>query len=205
MTNYGPPGPPQGPPPGYGPPGGPPPGPPRPPMSAAQRMAILYYIGAGLGLLDFIWGFLDWVSVGKVTGASDGFAGYNTSGAAAIGLGLFAGLLALAEVLEKKPPSLLPSTAAIVALLVTFGLMVSLPDGEDVEVGLILALISSIAQVGILVFAWLSASGRIAHRPSPPGGSSPAYGPPGGPPPGYGPPPGGGYRPPPGGYGGPPQ
>ena len=177
MTNYGPPGPPQGPPPGYGPPGGPPPGapqgPPRPPMTAQQRLAIMYYLGAGLGALNFIWGFLDWISVGNGVGGDNGSAGYVTTGTAAIALGLFAGLLALAEVLEKRPPSLLPSAAAITCLLLTFGIMVSLPDGVSVEVGLILALISSIAQAGVLVFAWLSASGRIAQRPSPPGGSSP--------------------------------
>ena len=133
MTNYGPPGPPQGPPPGYGPPGGPPPGapqgPPRPPMTAQQRLAIMYYLGAGLGALNFIWGFLDWISVGNGVGGDNGSAGYVTTGTAAIALGLFAGLLALAEVLEKRPPSLLPSAAAITCLLLTFGIMVSLPDG----------------------------------------------------------------------------
>jgi hypothetical protein len=205
MTNYGPPGPPQGPPPGYGPPGPPPgapPGPPRPPMTAAQRMVILYYIGAGLGLLNFIWGFIDWVGADNGIGGS---AGYITTGTAAIAFGLFAGLLALAEVLEKRSPTLLPSAAAITSLLMVFGIMVTLPDGASVEAGLILALIGAIAQAGVLVFAWLTSSGRLAQRSAQHGGSSPAYGPPGGPPPGYGPPPGGGYGPPPSGYGGPPQ
>lgn len=203
MTGYGPPGPPQGPPPpGYGAVGGPLPGPPKPPMSAQQRLAVLGYVGAGLGVLDFIWGFLDWVGPGQ------GLAGFFTSGTAAIGAALLAGLLALAETMEKKPPSALPAAAAVVGLLITFGVMVSMPDGYDVEVGLILALITSIAQAGALVFAWLSASGRIAQRPAQPryGGPPPGYGGPSGPPPGYGPPPsGGGFGPPPSGYGPPPQ
>ncbi len=203
MTNYGPPGPPQGPPPGYGPPGGQPPaapqGPPRPPMTAQQRLAMFGYVAAGLGLLEFIWGFLDWFGPGQ------GLAGYFSAGTGAIALTLLAGLLALGETLEKKSPSLLPSAAAAGGLLITFGVMVGTPDGVDVEVGLILALITSLAQTGLLVFAWMSASGRIAQRPPQPGGSSPSYGPPSGPPPGYGPPPGGGYGPPPSGYAPPPQ
>jgi hypothetical protein len=165
-------------------------------MSAAQRMAMFGYVAAGLGGLDFIWGFLDWTSVGNGVGGSAGIAGFATSGTGAIVATLLAGLLALAEVIEKKSPTMLPSAAAIAGVLVTFGVMVTTPDGYDVSVGLILALITAILQAGVLIFAWLSASGRMAQRSPQFGGPPPGYGPPSGPPPGFGPPPGG-YGPPP--------
>lgn len=175
-------------------------------MTPQQRLAMLGYVAGGLGVLDFIWGFLDWTSVGNGIGGSAGVAGFATAGTGAIVATLLAGLLALAEGLEKKSPSMLPTAAALAGLLVTFGIMVSTPDGYDVEVGLILALITAIAQTGVLIFAWLTASGRLAQRPAQHGignhsgtGTQPGHGPP----PGYGPPPGG-YGGPPPGYGSPP-
>jgi hypothetical protein len=170
-------------------------------MTPQQRLAVLGYVAGGLGVLDFIWGFLDWTSVGNGLGGSAGIAGFATAGTGAIVATLLAGLLALAEGLEKKTPSMLPAAAAVAGLLVTFGIMVSTPDGYDVAVGLILALITAIAQTGVLIFACLTASGRLAQRP---GQHSPGTPPGSGPPPGYGPPPGG-YGGPPPGYGPPPQ
>lgn len=172
MTNYGPPGPPL---------------PPRPPASPAQRATYLAYAGAGLGLFGFIWGFLDWVSPSV---GGDGSAGYTTSGTGALAATLIAGLVALAEVLEKKPVSLLPAAIAVAGLLITFGVLVSVPDGLDVSAGLILALISSILQVAALIVAWMFTVGRIpAQRPAAqwqPG--QPQFPPPqAGPPPGWGP------------------
>ena len=167
-------------------------------MTPQHRLAILGYAGAGLGLLAFIWGFLDWA---QTTGVANGVSGFFLGGTGATAASVLAGLLALAEVVEKKPASLLPAAAAVTGLLITFGFMVSVPDGNDVGVGAILTLITAIAQTGVLVFAWLTASGRLAQRPAQhSSGTQPGSGPP----PGYGPPPGG-YSGPPPGYGSPPQ
>ena len=170
-------------------------------MTAQQRLAMFGYVAAGLGALEIHLGLPRLV----VGGPGKGCAGYFSAGTGCNCARLFAGLLALGETLEKKSPSLLPGAAAVGGLLITFGVMVGTPDGVDVEVGLILALITSLA-------AGRPPGLRLAERERSDRAAAPAarrhvaaYGPPSGPPPGYGPPPGGGYGPPPSGYAPPPQ
>ena len=178
---------------------GQPPHSPRSASSPEQRTALLHYVAAGLGVLSFIWGFLDWFGEG---GQSVG--GYSVAGAGAaavVGLALAAGGIAAVGSFEKKPPSLAPAAIALAGLLVVFGILVgkdNIGDSSsiDAEVGLILALITAILQVAVLVFAWLIATGRVAHSPAQhqPGQWQQAPGPLGAPP-SY--PPGGGesYQP----------
>jgi hypothetical protein len=176
---------------GYGGPGAP-----RPPASPEQRAQILGYAAAALGVLSFIWGFLDWE---QASGGGSGVSGYESGYAqACVGLTLAVGLLAAVRAFEHRPAGLDLVAVSVTGLLVVFALMVNLPDAADSAVGLILQLITAIVQVGVLVLAWLMATGRMpAGRPSAP--------PPGqwqGPPQGYPPPPGGfhppgpGYQPP---------
>jgi hypothetical protein len=169
-------------------------------------MQTLLYVGAGLGLLTFIWGFLDWANHG---------AGYETSGTGAIVAIVSAGIYAAALALERKSADTLAAVLAVTGLLVTFGVLIAVSgeDGVSIEVGLILTLITSLAQAAVLVYGWLVAIGRVAgtrphHPPSgpvqpgypqqgPPPQGFPQSAPPGGPsqppfapPPNYGPPPG---------------
>jgi hypothetical protein len=158
---------------GYGPP--PQPGPPgshRPAVTPERRNQLLGYAAGGLGVLSFIWGFLDWFS-----GNGNGVGGYSFSGAgasAAVALSLVAGLLAAARSLESKPPAVEPAAIAVAGLLVTFGILVgksSLGPNASVDagVGLILQLITAILQTALLGYAWFAASGRLpASRPPQP-------------------------------------
>lgn len=168
---------------GYGPPAAS-----RPPASPEQRASILRYVGAGLGAIAFVWGFIDWISNG------DGTVGYATTGTGAIACLLLSGAAALAEALERKPASALPGALAGAGVLLTLGILVSFPDGYDVGAGIILALVTSILQAVVLVLAWLMATGRmrVHSATGAQGYGGPGYGPPAGygaPPPGYGPPP----------------
>ncbi|MEO9110974.1 MAG: DUF5336 domain-containing protein [Jatrophihabitantaceae bacterium] len=168
---------------GYGPSPGVPAAP-RPPASPAQRAAILAYTAGGLGILSFIWGFLDWFTQGSGTD-SPSASGYSLNGAGAtaiVGLSLVAGLIAAAYAFEKHVPTLVPAAFAVAALLLVVAVMIgkggiddgSGDSGPDIGmgVGMILTLITSIVQVGVLVVAWMMATGRMpASRPqSYPGG-----------------------------------
>ncbi|MEP7021345.1 MAG: DUF5336 domain-containing protein [Pseudonocardiales bacterium] len=200
---------------------------------------MMFYIAGGLGVLSFIWGFLKWITEGSGDSKTS-YGGYALAspGVAVIGLSLAAGLLAAAAAWEKSPASLTPVVLAVAALLLAFGILIgkgSISAGGrgggpnfGIGIGLILELITTLAQVGVLVFAWMTAAGRIPAKaaqapqwpaqpqqpypgqpgaPGQPGQYGPpqTYGgpaqPPAGPPPGYGPPPAGppqGYGPPPG-------
>ena len=140
-------------------------------MTPERRNQLLGYFAGALGLLSFIWGFLDWFS-----GNGTGVGGYSISGAgasASVALSLVAGLLAAARSLEHKTPVLEPAAIALAGLLVTFGILVgksSLGSSGSVDagVGLILQLITAIVQTAVLGFAWLAASGRLpaSHPPA---------------------------------------
>jgi hypothetical protein len=142
---------------------------PKAPMTEERRGQLLGYVAGVLGLLSFIWGFLDWYS-----GGGDSVGGYTVvsgGAAASIGLSLAAGLLAAGLAFEKRPQSLTPAALAVASLLVVFGIMVDHDPGNsgvNVSAGLILQLISALLQAAALVFAWLSAIGRVpAPRPKP--------------------------------------
>jgi uncharacterized protein DUF5336 len=224
---------------------GPPPTP-KASASPAQRAALLSYVAGGLGVLSFIWGFLKWLTEGEGDGKTQ-FAGYAlfSQGVAVIGFSLAAGLLAAGLAWDKKPPTLAPVAFSVTALLLAVGILIgkgSIDSGGGegspkvgIAIGLILELITVVIQVGLLVYGWLTASGRVsANRapawpgqqppqqyPGPQGPQAPpsaqpgAYGPPQtyGPPPPQAPPgppqgPPQGYGPPPqagGGYGPPPS
>jgi hypothetical protein len=177
----------------------------------AHLVQLTNYAAAGLGVLAFIWGFLNWYSSG-----GEGESGFAFGGQAAIGLVLVAGLLALAAVFEKSDVTLVPAVFAVAGLLVTFGSLVSKVDGTSVGIGLILILITALVQAAVLGYGWMLSTGRMAApapKPKAPQnqwqqGPSSGYGAPQGPPPGYGapqgPPPGyGAPQGPPSGYGAP--
>ncbi|MGI8679854.1 MAG: DUF5336 domain-containing protein [Jatrophihabitans sp.] len=148
---------------GYGPPTTTPgpsaPG--RPAQSQQQMQPILGYAAGALGILGFIWGFLDWY--GNDSGGSQTITGYQSGVAAGvIGLTILAGLWAAGDGFEKKLGSLGPAAAALAALLAVFGLLVSVPDGQSAKIGLILTLITTILQAAVLIYAWLIASGKMS-------------------------------------------
>jgi hypothetical protein len=155
-------------------------------------------IGAGLGFLSFIWGFLDFYSGAK------GYA----FGATAVGLSIAAGAIAGAVLLSEKTSPARPPYAlavAVTALLVTFGELVGKPTGTSTKVGLYLLLITTLAQVALFGLSFAQSSGRMKPKPKAPSyPAGPGYGQPqpgyGQPPSGYSPPqPGGSYGQP--GYG----
>jgi hypothetical protein len=158
------------------PPVGPPPAPPpaaRPPATPERRAELLGYGAGGLGVLSFVWGFLDWFTNG---GAGTG--GYSVLGGgavAAIGLTLVAGLLAAGRAFENRAPSIEPLAVAVAGFLVVLGILVGKSNiagagNVDAGIGLILQLITAIVQVGVLGYGWLAAIGRLpASRPHPRG------------------------------------
>jgi len=199
---------------------------------------MMSYIAGGLGVLTFVWGFLKWITEGEGSGQGK-LGGYavGSPGVAVVGFSLAAGLLAAGLAWDKKPLTLAPVALSVTSLLLAFGILIGKgsisPSGGakfGIGIGLILALITVLAQVGVLVFGWMTAAGRMpakpAHAPAwpaqpqqpypgQPGApgqpqpgqygppqtyGGPAQPPPAGPPPGYGPPPAG----PPQGYGPPP-
>jgi hypothetical protein len=156
-----------------------PPATPRPPASPDQRAMLMSYVAGGLGVLSFIWGFLKWVTEGDGPGKTK-LGGYAVQSpvVAVIGFSLAAGLLAAALALDKKPPTLAPVAFSTTGLLLAFGVLIgkgsiSVGDGGGspnfgIGIGLILELITLILQVGVLVFGWMTASGRISAHRAPP-------------------------------------
>ncbi len=137
-------------------------GAPQPQQRSGQQLPLFDLIGAGLGVLSFVWGFLPWYK-GSVTqqGDTKGYA-IASPGAAAIGLSLLASFVAAGVLIDKKAkPGLVPIGAAASSLLVTFGLLVAKGDGVDTKIGIILMLITAVAQVGLFVAGWLQAEGKI--------------------------------------------
>lgn len=157
---------------GYGPPPGTPVAP-RPPASPIQRAAILAYSAGALGILSFIWGFLDWFTQGRgdLTSSASGYSINGAGSTAIVGISLIAGLLAAANAFEHKPVSLVPVVFGVSSLLLVFGVLIGKggydngggSSGPDIGmgVGMVLTLITVLLQVGVLVIGWLLASGRI--------------------------------------------
>jgi Family of unknown function (DUF5336) len=139
-------------------------GAPQPQQRSGEQLPLFDLIGAGLGVLAFIWGFLDWYGSSDVGGTAT-FKGYGQlsgSAGAAIGLSVLAGAVAATSLLDRKAKgSLIPLAASAASLLVTFGLLVGKEKGSDIKIGLILMLITAIVQVGVFVAGWLQAEGKI--------------------------------------------
>ena len=126
-------------------------------------------IAAGiLGVLMFIWGFLDWFEVGSDPDQSKyaGFA-FQMPTTAVIGLGLAAGLIAVLGATERRAgrgvPSAIPTGLAATSFLLAVGIYfgrdsVSPDPGFDVnaEIGLILGLITALIQTIVLAMGLAS-------------------------------------------------
>jgi Family of unknown function (DUF5336) len=139
-------------------------GAPQPQQRSGEQLPLFDLIGAGLGVLAFIWGFLDWYgsSDGGGTATFKGYGQLSGSAGAAIGLSVLAGAVAATSLLDRKAKgSLIPLAASAASLLVTFGLLVGKEKGSDIKIGLILMLITAIVQVGVFVAGWLQAEGKI--------------------------------------------
>jgi hypothetical protein len=137
---------------------------PRQQQRSGQQLPLFDLIGAGLGVLAFVWGFLDWYGgegqLGNIT--IKGYSNATNGGAGAIALSIFAGAVAGSVLLDKKAKgSLIPLAASVASLLVTFGVIVGKEDGVSIKIGLILMLVTAIAQVGVFAAGWLQAEGKI--------------------------------------------
>jgi len=153
-----------------------PPAVPRSPASPVQRAALMSYVGGGLGLLSFVWGFLKWITEGSGRDATK-YGGYaiGSPAVAVVGFSLAAGLLAAAAAWEKKPATLTPVVLAITGLLLALGVLIgkgSIGAGGGgpkfgIGIGLILALITILLQVGVLVFGWMTANNRMPAKAAP--------------------------------------
>jgi hypothetical protein len=138
---------------------------------------MMFYIAGGLGVLSFVWGFLKWVTVGDGSSATK-YAGYalGSPAVAVIGFSLAAGLLAASAAWEKRTATLGPVGLAVTGLLLAIGILIgkgSVDQGggtpnTGISVGFILGLITVILQVGVLVFGWMTANGKIAAKPAAP-------------------------------------
>jgi hypothetical protein len=149
-------------------------GAPQPQQRSGQQLPLFDLIGAGLGILSFVWGFLAWFNVDHGNGDS-ALKGYYVGGAAVIGLSLLASAVAALPLLDKSvKTSLVPLAASAASLLMALGVMVSgkPPKGGGgadykISIGLILMLITALAQVVLFVLGWLQSQGKImAAAPS---------------------------------------
>lgn len=135
-------------------------GAPQPQQRSGQQLPLFALIGAGLGVLAFIWGFLPWYS-GISASDTKGY-GVASPGAAAIGLSLLAGAVAATVLLDKKAKDpLIPLAASVASLLVTLGMLVGKQSEVKTKIGIILMLITAILQVAAFVAQWLQDTGKI--------------------------------------------
>jgi hypothetical protein len=138
-------------------------GAPQPQQRSGQQLPLFDLIGAGLGVLSFVWGFLDWYGQQGGGASAKGYA-VSSPGAAAIGLSLLASAVAAQVLLDREAkPTFVPIGASVASLLVTFGLLVGKGDGVDTKVGVILMLITALAQVALFVVGWLQSQGKIMN------------------------------------------
>lgn len=129
------------------------------------KSVLLERVGAGLGVLMFVWGFLPWYGLAATD--VNGY-GFGSPAPVAIGLSLLASGIAAARVLDQKAASLLvPLAAAAVALLVSFGLIVDRGDNVSLNVGLILAIVTTLLQTAAFALAWLHEIGRLGAGAQP--------------------------------------
>jgi len=95
-------------------------------VAETPKSVLLERVGAGLGVLMFVWGFLPWYGLAATD--VNGY-GFGSPAPVAIGLSLLASGVAAARMLDQKAASpLVPLAAAAVALLVSFGLIIDRGD-----------------------------------------------------------------------------
>jgi hypothetical protein len=136
-------------------------GAPQPQQRSGQQLPLFDLIGAGLGILSFVWGFLAWYNQKGAPGSA-AFKGFFVGGAAAIGLSLLASAVVGVGLLEKSTKtSAVPMAASAAAVLISLGALVSKPQGLDAKIGPILTLITTVVQCGLFVAGWLQAQGKI--------------------------------------------
>jgi len=120
-------------------------GAPQPQQRSGQQLPLFDLIGAGLGVLAFVWGFLEWYNQ-KGGNGDTAFKGFTSGGAAAIALSLLAAGVVGVGLLEKKAiSSTIPLAASAGALLLSLGSLVTKPPGMDAKIGPILMLITAAA------------------------------------------------------------
>ena len=128
-------------------------------FAETPKSVLLERVGAGLGVLMFVWGFLPWYGLPATD--VNGY-GFGSPAPVAIGLSLLASGVAAARMLDQKSASpLLPLAAAAVAALVSLGLIVDRGDNVSLNVGLILALVTTLLQTAAFALAWLHETGRL--------------------------------------------
>ena len=114
------------------------------------------------GVLMFVWGFLPWYGLAATD--VNGY-GFGSPAPVVIGLSLLASGVAAARTLDQKSASpLVPLAAAAVAVLVSFGLIVDRGDNVSLNVGLILAVVTTLLQAAAFALAWLHEIGRLGVR-----------------------------------------
>ncbi len=138
-----------------------------PPAAAKTQAPLFDLIGAGAGVVVFILGFFPWY--GADGGVNVPGFGLASPGAAVVVMSLFAGLVAGAKLLDPEAKAgFVPLAGAVAALLVTLGLLIdkggdkSPANGYSIKIGLILALIVTLIQVGAFAYSWLQSSGKIS-------------------------------------------
>ncbi len=164
---------------GYGPPGA------SSTSAGKKQTPIFELVAVLLGLLAFIWGFLPFYGS---NGTDLSVKGYATGSAAtgAIALTVLAGALAGALIVSEEVKSVRPPyalAAAVAALLLTLGALFVKGDGITAKIGLWLLLITALAEVAVLGYAWATATGKLSAKANAAGaqqwGGAPQYGQPG--------------------------
>ncbi|MGI8867258.1 MAG: DUF5336 domain-containing protein [Mycobacteriales bacterium] len=130
------------------------------PSAGGSALPLFEIIGAALGVLTWIWGFLNWF---------DGIKGFSGFGAGVIALALAASVVGAAGLLVRSEHKAAATLQAYMAaglaagaVLISFGMMVG--HGDQVpgtKIGLILALITTILQAGAFTAAFLEKKGVI--------------------------------------------
>lgn len=156
---------------GYGPPGA------STTSAGRKQVPLLELIALGLGLLAFVWGFFPFYGA---DGTDQSIKGYAVGSAAtgAIALAVLAGLLAGAKYVAEETKPVRPPyalAAATGALLLTIAALAVKGDGVTSKIGLWLLFITTLAEVGVLAYAWAVATGKVPAR-SKAGASSGAHG-----------------------------
>jgi len=128
-------------------------------FAETPKSVLLERVGAALGVLMFVWGFLPWYGLPATD--INGY-GFGSPAPVVIGLSLLASGVGAGRALDQKSASLLlPLAAAAVAALVSLGLIVDRGDNVSLNVGLILALVTTLLQAAAFALAWLHEIGRL--------------------------------------------
>src|SRR3954454_1439667 len=141
--------------------------------ASLKRERMLSMIGALLGILMFIWGFLRWFKFEPGTGQAgetvrkySGYA-FQMPTTAVIGFSLAAGLAALMGATERRNnrgvPSGIPFALAVTSFLLAVGVYLGkgaispdIGDKVGTEVGMILGLITAFVQMIVLGMVLMS-------------------------------------------------